>query len=99
MTRAGQVALPPSQREWGPRFGYIVLSVEHIGSTAVPDLAAWPIIDLDVVVSPTDVREAIRRLANLGYVHEGDLGIAGREAFRWPPGERRHPLCRGGGKC
>jgi GrpB-like predicted nucleotidyltransferase (UPF0157 family) len=24
------------------------------------------------------------------YVHEGDLGIGGREAFRWRPGEPRH---------
>jgi GrpB-like predicted nucleotidyltransferase (UPF0157 family) len=38
------------------------------------------------------VLEAIRRLANLGYVHEGDLGVAEREAFRSPPGERRHHL-------
>ena len=29
--------------------------------------------------------ETIRRLATLGYEHEGDLGIADREAFRTPP--------------
>jgi GrpB-like predicted nucleotidyltransferase (UPF0157 family) len=59
----------------------------------VPGLAAKPIIDLDVVlVAPMDVPEAIRGLAGLGYVHEGDLGIPGREAFHWPSGEARHHL-------
>ena len=27
--------------------------------------------------------------ASLGYEHEGNLGIPGREAFTWPPGEPR----------
>jgi GrpB-like predicted nucleotidyltransferase (UPF0157 family) len=49
----------------------------------VPGLAAKPIIDLDVIVRDADsVREAIARLASLGYTHQGDLGIPGREAFR-----------------
>jgi GrpB-like predicted nucleotidyltransferase (UPF0157 family) len=52
---------------------------------------AKPIIDLDVVLaSPTDLAEAIGLLATIGYVHEGDLGITRREAFRSPPGEPRH---------
>jgi GrpB-like predicted nucleotidyltransferase (UPF0157 family) len=67
------------------------VAVEHIGSTAVPGLPAKPIIDIDVVVSSDDeVSGAVERLASLGYEHEGDLGVAGREAFRWPAGERRH---------
>lgn len=67
--------------------------VEHIGSTAVPGLAAKPVIDMDVVLdSPSDLPEALRRLAAIGYVHEGDLGIVGREAFRSPPHEARHHL-------
>jgi GrpB-like predicted nucleotidyltransferase (UPF0157 family) len=52
--------------------GNVALRIEHIGSTAVPGVAAKPVVDLDVVVSPHDVFEAIRRPANLGYVHEGD---------------------------
>jgi GrpB-like predicted nucleotidyltransferase (UPF0157 family) len=73
--------------------GSLVVTIEHIGSTAVPGLAAKPIIDLDVVLaSPADLPRAIRLLASIGYVHEGDLGIAGREAFRSPPGEPRHHL-------
>jgi GrpB-like predicted nucleotidyltransferase (UPF0157 family) len=73
--------------------GDVALGVEHVGSTAVPDLAAKPIIDLDVVVrSNADIPAAGACLAPLGYVHEGDRGIPGREAFLWPPGEPRHHL-------
>ena len=63
--------------------GCLATAIEHIGSTAIPGMAAKPIIDIDVVAS-TDQNLAaiIARLATLGYVHEGDLGIAGREAFR-----------------
>ena len=73
--------------------GDVALSIEHVGSTSVPGLAAKPIIDIDVVVpSPGDVPAAIERLASIGYVHRGDLGIAGREAFAQPPGVHEHHL-------
>ncbi len=73
--------------------GSLVVTIEHVGSTAVPDLAAKPIIDLDVVLaSPANLPEAIRLLSSIGYAHEGDLGIVGREAFRSPLGPPRHHL-------
>jgi GrpB-like predicted nucleotidyltransferase (UPF0157 family) len=73
--------------------GDLVVAVEHIGSTSVPGLAAKPIIDMDVVVpSVADIPDAISRLATLGYVHQGDLGIPGREAFASPAGKPRHHL-------
>jgi GrpB-like predicted nucleotidyltransferase (UPF0157 family) len=73
--------------------GSLVLTVEHIGSTSVPGLAAKPIIDVDVVLSsPADFAESIRLLSSIGYAHEGDLGIAGREAFLSPSDEPRHHL-------
>jgi putative acetyltransferase len=73
--------------------GALALRIEHVGSTAVPGLAAKPVIDIDVVLAAAaDLPEVIRRLERLGYVHEGELGIAGREAFRWPLGEARHHL-------
>jgi GrpB-like predicted nucleotidyltransferase (UPF0157 family) len=69
------------------------LRAEHVGSTAVAGLAAKPIIDLDVVVaSRDDLPEVIRRLGDLGYMHQGDLGIPGREAFRGGPSEPCHHL-------
>jgi hypothetical protein len=67
--------------------------VEHVGSTAVPGLAAKPIIDVDVIVrSAGDVPASIERLRQLGYVYQGDKGIRGREAFMWPRGATRHHL-------
>ena len=56
--------------------------VEHVGSTAVPGLAAKPILDLDLVLAPgVRMAEVIEALQRAGYRHEGDLGIEGREAF------------------
>jgi GrpB-like predicted nucleotidyltransferase (UPF0157 family) len=73
--------------------GDLVVTVEHVGSTAVPGLVAKPIIDLDLVIpSSDDIPEAIARLAALGYAHRGDLGIAGREAFSPPSGSPKHHL-------
>ena len=56
--------------------------IDHVGSTAVPGLAAKPIIDMDVVVTTADdLSEVIERLASIGYRWLGDLGVPGREAF------------------
>jgi GrpB-like predicted nucleotidyltransferase (UPF0157 family) len=71
----------------------IALGVEHVGSTAVPGLAAKPVIDMDVVVASSDrLSIAIERLGGLGYVHCGNLGIADREAFESPQGLPAHHL-------
>ena len=72
--------------------GDLALAIEHVGSTAVPGLPAKPIVDVDIVVPVGGVSAAIERLATLGYVHRGDLGIAGREAFVRPPGTPPHHL-------
>jgi GrpB-like predicted nucleotidyltransferase (UPF0157 family) len=81
------------RREIAHAMGDLALAIEHVGSTAVPGLAAKPIIDMDVVVrSPADIPAAIERLAPLGYDHRGDLGIPGREAFTTPPDTPPHHL-------
>ena len=70
----------------------LAIAIEHVGSTAVPGLAAKPIVDIALVVPRDRVGAAIARLATLGYEHKGDLGIPGREAMRHPPGAPRHHL-------
>ena len=64
--------------------------VEHVGSTSVPGLAAKPILDVDVIVDPEDVPAAVAALESVGYVHRGDLGVTGREAFLAPDEPRRN---------
>jgi GrpB-like predicted nucleotidyltransferase (UPF0157 family) len=71
----------------------VALAIEHVGSTSVPGLAAKPSIDISVVVrADVDVPVAIERLARLGYVHRGNLGVEGREAFDSPAGPPAHHL-------
>ena len=68
-------------------------TIEHVGSTSVPGLAAKPVIDLDIVVEDASrLEEVIDRLASIGYQHLGDLGVADREAFREPASSIRHNL-------
>jgi GrpB-like predicted nucleotidyltransferase (UPF0157 family) len=72
----------------------VALRIDHVGSTAVPGLAAKPIIDLDIVVaSDHDVRSVIEQLATIGYRWRGDLGVASY----WQPDvdlPDRHPATR-----
>lgn len=68
--------------ELEPKLDGLFLRVEHIGSTAIPGMTAKPIIDLVFVIVPNRLPEVIARLSEFGYVHEGDRGIPGREAFR-----------------
>ena len=64
--------------------GDLAVRIEHVGSTSVRGLSAKPIIDIDVVIRDGAALAAtIERLRLLGYQHEGDLGIAGREAFKY----------------
>ena len=73
--------------------GPLASAIEHVGSTAVPGLAAKPIIDLDVLLrSDAYLVQAINILSSLGYRHQGDLGVSGREAFRSPPDDFPHHL-------
>jgi len=59
------------------------IDIQHVGSTSVKDLAAKPIIDIDIIAGGENEKEKIIRiLENLGYKHLGDLGIKGREAFK-----------------
>ena len=59
------------------------ISIEHIGSTAVPKLAAKPIIDIDIVYGNDVAFETIKRgLEKLGYYHNGNQGIINREVFK-----------------
>ena len=62
----------------GPR----VVEVHHVGSTAVPGLAAKPVLDImPVAAGPAEALEAVSRMTSLGYRYRGENGIAGRCYF------------------
>lgn len=59
------------------------LTLEHMGSTAVPGLAAKPILDLLGGYPPgAPVAPYVAALVGAGYLHRGEQGIPGREFFR-----------------
>jgi GrpB-like predicted nucleotidyltransferase (UPF0157 family) len=61
----------------------VTLAIEHTGSTAVPGLAAKPIIDILAGLRTEDARPAaIAALEAAGYVHRGEQEIPGRDFFR-----------------
>lgn len=75
--------------------GNLTMKIEHVGSTSVEGLPAKPIIDIDIVIENNSVFAAVvAALGQIGYRHEGDLGIKGREAFCYEGKEhlRKHHL-------
>ena len=89
------VVVLPYDEQWEQAFAHIkdeiqealgslALRIEHVGSTSVRGLSAKPIIDIDVVIKDYSVFDAVvTALEKIGYHHEGDLGIAAREAFKY----------------
>lgn len=80
--------------EWGHAFNKIAralhdalkgleYTIEHMGSTSVPNLAAKPIIDIDIIYQEESAFGKIKsRLQKIGYYHNGDQGIEAREVFK-----------------
>jgi len=70
--------------------GDVALRIDHIGSTAIPGLAAKPIIDVQVSVASFDPADAYRiPLEGLGYVFRADNPELTKRYFREKPGRRR----------
>ena len=77
--------------ELNTALGELAVSIEHIGSTSVMGLAAKPIIDIDVIISSRIVlKKVIETLASIDYIHQGILGIPGREALVKAEGKSHH---------
>ncbi|HEY7621899.1 MAG TPA: GrpB family protein [Solirubrobacteraceae bacterium] len=80
--------------------GPLAIRCEHVGSTAVPGLAAKPIIDLQLAVVPIERREAFAApLERLGYLFVPDPDSPDYHFFAKPPEHpRSHHLhvCRSG---
>jgi GrpB-like predicted nucleotidyltransferase (UPF0157 family) len=70
--------------------GSRALRIDHIGSTAVPGLAAKPIIDVQVSVAALDPVDVFRvPLEGLGLVYRSENPERTKRYFREAPGTRR----------
>ncbi|GAB4013309.1 GrpB family protein [Spirosoma sp. KCTC 42546] len=71
----------------------LTVSIEHVGSTSIPELAAKPIIDIDLVFSSRlEFHELTKRLRKIGYYHNGNQGIPNREVFKRDTITAKHPV-------
>jgi GrpB-like predicted nucleotidyltransferase (UPF0157 family) len=60
----------------------LVLAIEHAGSTAVPGLAAKPILDVVIGVRDWDeARATVEPITALGWTYRGEYGIPRRHYF------------------
>ncbi len=60
-----------------------LVHIHHIGSTAIPNIHAKPIIDMLAEVSDIDRVDACNAaMATLGYTALGEYGLPGRRYFR-----------------
>jgi GrpB-like predicted nucleotidyltransferase (UPF0157 family) len=102
----GAIVLAPHDAAWAAAFereasavlnalSDLVIELHHIGSTAVPDIVAKPVIDmLGVVPAVEELDARAHRLAALGYEALGEFGIPGRRYFQKnaADGARTHQL-------
>jgi len=73
--------------------GPVAERIDHIGSTAVPGLAAKPIIDIQISVAALEPVAPFRQpLEHLGYVYRADNTERTKRYFREPPGSPRTHL-------
>jgi GrpB-like predicted nucleotidyltransferase (UPF0157 family) len=90
-----KVVVLPYDRAWKSSFedikaeienalGDLIIDIEHVGSTSVEGMSAKPCIDIDVVIEDYSVfDEVVSKLVTIGYIHEGNIGIKDREAFKY----------------
>ena len=69
------------------------IGIEHVGSTAITGMLAKPIIDIDIIIESNEqFNKTKEELELLGYYHNGDQGIRGREVFKRVNGKQDNVL-------
>src|SRR4029453_12755527 len=99
---ADEVVVAPYDPLWPPLFlalgaalrralGATALRIDHIGSTAVPGLAAKPVIDLPISVARLEAVEPLRQplVEGLGLVYRSENPERTKRYFREAPGQPR----------
>lgn len=68
--------------------GANLINLHHVGSTAIPDLAAKPTIDMLIEVNNLATLDACNpTMVQIGYLPKGENGIPGRRYFQKLAGE------------
>jgi len=63
-------------------FGAEIVEIHHIGSTAIPGMAAKPIVDMLPVVRDIQVIDGFNPIMReKGYLPRGEYGLPGRRYF------------------
>jgi GrpB-like predicted nucleotidyltransferase (UPF0157 family) len=60
-----------------------ISSIEHVGSTSIPGLAAKPIIDIDIIVEPKYIPITCALLSTNGYTYNPEPSGIDRMSFRY----------------
>lgn len=96
-----QIIVVPYNSEWSKEFqnlgdslrnalGDIAIRIDHIGSTAIPGLAAKPIIDIQISVNSLQLLDSFRKpLESLGFIHRADNPDRSKRYFREALGSKR----------
>jgi GrpB-like predicted nucleotidyltransferase (UPF0157 family) len=67
--------------------------IHHVGSTAVPGLAAKPIIDILIEVTGLEALDALHEdMKVIGYKPKGEFGIPGRRYYQKGGKQRTHQI-------
>jgi len=71
----------------------VALHVHHIGSTAIPGIAAKPVIDIVLEVSSiNELENTDQDLVGLGYESLGEHGLSGRRFYQKGDNQRTHHI-------
>ena len=89
----GEVHVVSSSSDWAVEYararkaivgclGELEVTIEHVGSTAVPGLSAKPIVDIGIGASTTeDIERVIDALEHGSFIYRGDKGKSGGHLF------------------
>ena len=70
-----------------------LVSIHHIGSTAIPNIKSKPIIDILISVNSLEQVDAIKdEFIKIGYEYLGEFGIKGRRYLRKGKDNRTHQI-------
>lgn len=102
MNNKRMVEVLPPNKNWPTDFlsereklrgvlGDVAIQIHHIGSTAIPNIYAKPVIDLLVEVTNVQEVDAYnKQMAQLGYMAHGENGIENRRYFSKGGDHRTH---------